>query len=347
MSVGGIIPYLSMTEARVKGLDGIRALCALFLLWGHMAQKDFTSWGLSLLPLPECSAYVFFVISGFLVGFRMDVLSSPKAYYRKKAKRILPLYYSYILLTSLVFLGIGRGEEVFNLRILYYVLLVPAIPFAASKGILPLVHLWFIGTLVLFYLVVPLFAKVKEEKQCLFASIIAVSWFIIKLLLRINGGGYFYRLVGCTCFDVLFIGVWGGLIMRKGFSHFDDSTKFVLSIIAWVLFLFSGFYGRYVPAPVRTEFVAVLSLIIIVTQQRQNPSIILENRIARFLGGVSYEIYVGHILLIILLSMLYVYWGLCTSAWLVYVVTTVAVVLFAFVFKVSLAFVLSPKNKRQ
>lgn len=174
---------------RLKGLDGIRALCALFILWGHMAQKDFADWGLGTFPFPECCAYVFFVISGFLAGFRIDTISSPIGYYRKKAKRILPLYYSYISVVVLVFSLLGRGSAVLNTNLLYYLFLVPSIPFAKTNGVLPLVHLWFIGTILLFYLVFPLFAKVKEEKRAIYAIVISFIWLVIKLLLKINGGG--------------------------------------------------------------------------------------------------------------------------------------------------------------
>ena len=105
---------------RLKGLDGIRALCAILLLCGHMAQKDFVSWDITPLPLPECAAYVFFAISGVLAGLRIDSIHSTHEYYAKKARRILPLYYAYILITIIVFFSLGRKSEVFNYRLLFH-----------------------------------------------------------------------------------------------------------------------------------------------------------------------------------------------------------------------------------
>lgn len=325
----------SRKDIRLKGLDGIRALCALFILWGHMRQKDFASWELDTFPLPECCAYVFFVISGFLAGFRINTISSPIGYYRKKAKRILPLYYSYISVVVLVFLLLGRGSQVLNNNLLYYLFLVPGIPFARTNGILPLVHLWFMGTLVLFYLVFPLFAKVKEEKRAIFAIVISFIWLVFKLLLRINGGGYYYRLVSITCFDILFMGVWGGLMIRKGLSFFG--RKIVLpGVVAWGLFLLSGVYGRTIPAPLRAEYVSVLALIMIVYYQKSSSFSLLENKVTRFLGGISYEIYVCHILIVILLSDYFCQMNWQLAGWLLYLIVTVMVVICAFVTKLFL-----------
>ena len=139
-----------MSNSRVKGLNGIRALCALFILLGHISQRDFCQWEITSLPLPECCAYVFFLISGILAGYRIDQTGDVLSYYRKKARRILPLYYFYVIISVLLFVVMGRLDEVLDSRLWYYLFLVPQIPFCSHTGILPLVHLWFIGTIVLF-----------------------------------------------------------------------------------------------------------------------------------------------------------------------------------------------------
>ena len=321
---------------RLKGLDGIRALCALLLLWGHIAQKDFVSWEITRLPLPECVAYVFLAISGVLAGYRINSVHSMRDYYAKKARRILPLYYSYILITIVVFILLGRTSEIINTKLFYYLFLVPSIPFALSQGILPLVHLWFIGTLVLFYLCIPLFAKLDECKKKRYALTIAAIWFIAKMIMRIMGGGIVYRLISCTSFDVLFLSVWCGLQLKDGIS-IGGAMAVVFSIIAWCLFLLSGLYGHIIPAPVRIEFISALSLIIIVTQQRQQYSRLLENQFARFLGSISYEIYVGQILLIILVSQLFMRLNPDIPDLAIYMTTTLSVVLFAYILKVGVS----------
>ena len=154
-----------MANSYIKGLHGIRALCALFILWGHISQHDFCQWEIFSLPIPECCAYVFFVISGFLAGYRIDKTNCLVPYYKKKVRRIFPLYYFYLVVTFFVYLVIGWGEQMLDCRLLYYLFLLPQIPFCSHDGILPLVHLWFIGTIVLFYFIFPFFAKLKEDKR--------------------------------------------------------------------------------------------------------------------------------------------------------------------------------------
>lgn len=317
-----------MRGERLKGLNAIRALCALFILWGHVAQPDFCRWEIASLPLPECCAYVFFVISGFLAGYRIDKAEGSLVYYDKKARRILPLYYSYLVISVLVFVAVGRSEEVLDSRLLYYLFLVPQIPFSKADGIIPLVHLWFIGTIVLFYVLFPLFAKLKADKRVTGAAVIAVLWLLLKLLLRYFAGqdSTLYRLVGVTSLDVLFVGVWAGLLLREGNPLLEKTKRMRwLGVAAWVLFLSSGFYGRLIPAPVRVEFIALLALAMIVTQQAESPFPNLEIKFLDGLGAISYEIYVTQILVIVLLSQACSKLGVEIPAVAVYLVCTAVV----------------------
>lgn len=296
-----------MENARLKGLDALRALCALFILWGHIAQKDFCQWNLFSIPLPICCAYVFFTVSGFLAGYRMDSVRSRSvgSYLKWKSRRILPAYYLYILISVVVFAALSRLDEVLNDRLFYYLFLFPSIPFCTQDGILPLVHLWFIGTIALFYLSIPFFARLRKEKAPAYALFIAVVWFVLKMAVRFILGKdtFAFRFLGITCFDILYLGVWAGMLERKGcrlFQRIKESR--LIGIFAWVLFLLSGVYGVYVPAPVRTEFMALVALAIILTQQTSRPIPCLENKVFHWLGNISYEIYVVQIIVIILLS---------------------------------------------
>lgn len=326
-----------MFGTRLSGLDGLRAICALFLLWGHIAQHDFCNWRLLSIPVPECCAYVFFVISGFLAGFRMDSISSICHYYKKKARRILPLYYSYLILSVLAYICLGKTTEVINTKLLYYMLLLPNIPFSNQAGILPLVHLWFIGTLVFFYLLFPLFARLKDRTP-LVSFLIIIFWFALKLIARFFLGkdSFVYRFVGVTSFDILFLGVLSGIALKNGSRITTAIKKSIiskpLSITAWLLFLLSGLYGSLIPAFVRSEYIAVLALLIILTQQCPKPLPRLDCTLFKWLGNISYEIYVVQILVIILLSEGYTALHLNLSGILIYLICTLIVIGVAWVY---------------
>ena len=296
-----------MSTTHLKGLNALRGICAVFILLGHSAQNDFTTWSIQPIPVPECCAYVFFVISGFLAGYKIESISSARTYFKKKAQRLLPPYFFYIVLTIVVYLCLGRTAEVINPSLWYYIVLIPEIPFCLYNGILPLVHLWFIGSLVLFHIVFYAFSLFRGNRIT-GATVIIVFWFSLKLLIRcfLGNDSFFYHFVGVTCFDILFLGVLGGIALRKKsivISHLlTPMVAPTLSCFSWLLFLASGFYGRFIPAPIRPEFISVLALVIIITNQISKPVPFLEHRILDWLSNISYEVYIYQVLLIILLS---------------------------------------------
>ena len=337
-----------MGSSRIKGLDGIRALCALFILLGHIPQRDFCQWDIVSLPLPECCAYVFFLISGFLAGYRIDHTGDILSYYRKKARRILPLYYSYVIISVLLLVGLGRSDEVLNSSLWYYLFLTPQIPFCSQTGIMPLAHLWFIGTIVLFYALFPFFTTLKEDKRIVGAAVIAVAWLLIKLSLRVCAGteSVLYHFVTITSLDVLFAGVFAGLLMRKENPVLVRMKEMTwLGLAAWLLFLGSGLYGWLVPAPVRVEFIALLAVVIIITQQASSPAPDLEINFLDWLGNISYEIYVVQIIVIILLSMAYSKVGIEIPDAIIYLVCTVLVIGVAWCFHKILGELIKVKHK--
>jgi len=333
---------MPVKEAYLKGLNALRVICALSLVLGHTAQRDFASWDVFFIPVPECCVYVFFVISGFLAGYRIEFISSAGSYFKKKALRLLPQYFFYIAITAIVFLFLGRSSEVINPSLWYYALLVPGIPFCNHNGILPLVHLWFIGSLVLFHIVFFLFSKFKGSRIT-GATIIIIIWFCFKVLSRIILGkqSFVYRFSGITCFDILFLGVVGGIAYREkaGFISFliEPSHARFFCAISWILFLTSGLYGKFIPAIIRPEFVSVLSLIMIITQQVPKIRPFLENRVFDWLSGISYEVYVCHILVIILLSTGYSHIKIALPGIIVYFVCISIIILSSWVFKHALA----------
>lgn len=322
----------------LRGIDGLRAICALIILLGHIPAKTFAGWDVDSTSLPVCCAYVFFVISGFLAGNRLSDWSSPRVYWIRKAKRLFPLYYSYILVSIIVFAILKRNDEILNPRLLYYLFLVPSVPFCESNGIVPLVHLWFIGTLSLFYFVFALFANLcrnkGENRAIASAGIICVSWFFIKILIHLIWGKdtFAYRFVGITCFDVLFLGVVGGLLLQK-YGHILCKYANIVAFFSWLLFLLSGLYGNFIPAPIRTEFIAIIALAIIWSQQSVPFSRFLDNGFFHWLASISYEIYVTQVIIIVLLSSVFCSLGLHLSDFSVYLVAVISVFVVSWIWK--------------
>ena len=109
----------------LKGLDTLRAIAALIVVWGHiellkrkkgfenLIDKDFH------IPSGHLAVVLFFVISGFLITYLLvkerdrEGKISFKKFYLRRILRIWPLYYLIILLSFLLFREDYSGRTIF------------------------------------------------------------------------------------------------------------------------------------------------------------------------------------------------------------------------------------------
>ncbi|MBQ9417265.1 MAG: acyltransferase, partial [Bacteroidales bacterium] len=105
------------SSIHLPGLNGLRAIAALSVMWGHVFQPDFGGWGVEgfTLPLANAGVTLFFVISGFLITYlllneqqRSGSVSVPK-FYMRRILRIWPLYFIYMLVALSVLREWGGG----------------------------------------------------------------------------------------------------------------------------------------------------------------------------------------------------------------------------------------------
>lgn len=97
------------SASRIAELDGIRGIAILSVLIYHlfsytMVRRTWTGAAGSILRITDHGARgvdLFFVLSGFLItGILLDARSDPhyfRNFYARRALRILPLYYSVLL----------------------------------------------------------------------------------------------------------------------------------------------------------------------------------------------------------------------------------------------------------
>ena len=102
----------------------------------------------------------------------------------------------------------------------------------------------------------------------------------------------------------MMIGAIGAIGFHKKNNPFLCTfTNMWTQILSWLIFVLSGFFSEFIPALIRTEFIAILSLFLIMSQIEGKPKFInLENKYFDFIGKISYGIYVIHPLIIFLLS---------------------------------------------
>lgn len=297
---------------RLTGLDGLRFMAIMILVYGHCSQNDFISIGdgdtIWSFPLPDGCLTILFVLSGFLAGYFAEKSKDVKTYYLKRATRIFPVYYFYLIIVSLAFLLIGNREEVFNDRLWCYVFSMGIIPFCKSNGILPFVHLWFVSSVALFYAIFPWIVKISKEEFSRWSLGCFLAMFVGKMALYFCFGKdtMAYRLVASSQFDCIFCGVYVATLVKNRSEMVKIiGNNRIITIIAWLLFVFGGLYSSMIPAPIRNEFFMVVAVAIILGLTCEKPLIKLEGDFWRFMGKISYDIFVMHIIILLAISWIY------------------------------------------
>ena len=151
----------------LPGLNGLRAIAALSVMWGHTFQRDFGDWGVEGFKLPVVADGVtlFFVISGFLITYLLlheqeqsRTVSIPK-FYMRRILRIWPIYYLYLLI------AVFSTSTWHDPNIWYYCFFTANIPFILTVGIWPIVHYWSLGVEEQFYLFWPWLVKLTKGRH--------------------------------------------------------------------------------------------------------------------------------------------------------------------------------------
>ena len=324
---------MSKTSINLPGLSIVRTICAFSILFGHFYQ--FGDWGVlekTPIPLPEIYLPVvtFFVITGFLItwGFLNEesqdgdigIINS----YKRRAKRILPLYYIGIIV-GLLALWLCGDPIKGNLWGLFA--LQPNITHILGTTPFPLWHYWFLGTEVTFYLLFPLLFKISRQHRLHIIAAVAILWILLKWgSYFVFGKGLVYRYLGVTEMDTLLFGSVAAILFYEQKTWLlRVCNNLWFAIISWGLFLTTQLWVPLLPSPVRSLIIALFSLMVILSSFCGHP--VLENRFSQFFSRISYGIYIFHPIVIYVCAEVLKHYqlniGLPLSVLLVVVLTTV------------------------
>jgi peptidoglycan/LPS O-acetylase OafA/YrhL len=153
---------------RVPALDGIRGCAILFVIAFHahavfLNPSEIPAPLFRLLALGWSGVDLFFVLSGFLItGILLDSRGKPgffRAFYKRRARRILPLYFAYLIVIFAVCQGAALVFGISNPW--RHVSLIPYLTFSMNWMPGPgtddqwLGHLWSLAVEEQFYLIWP------------------------------------------------------------------------------------------------------------------------------------------------------------------------------------------------
>ncbi len=307
----------------LPGLNGLRAIAAISVLLSHVFSPTFGNWEITPMSLYLFSDGVtlFFVISGFLITFlllkelsKKNTIDIPK-FYMRRILRIWPLYYTVLGIAIIIAIVWNTENEILNNRLWYYIFFAANIPFLSANGISFIVHYWSIGVEEQFYLFWPWLVKIKR-KLLLIALVVLFGWLGLKFgsYLLFTNKSVIYRFFAVTRFHCMMIGAIGAILYYYENKWFNRifSNKQIL-ILVWLLIGIAGLYVNFIPAIIRAEYIAILSLFLIMSQVNKRQKVLsLENKYFDYIGKISYGIYVIHPLVIFVVSKIYVYLQLNT-----------------------------------
>lgn len=299
---------------RIKNLDTFRAIAAIVVMIGHIELFRNNNWGNSLVdlvPSGHTAVMMFFVISGFLITYLLTKEKnrygsiSLKDFYLRRVLRILPLYYLIILISYFLF------ENAPDLKtITFAVGLLPNVSHAIGCGWAASPQIWSIGVENLFYLFFPLIMIVVPNKKMIPVLSILILAFAIfphfvdyvnirtiqNSQLALFNQKFFY----CSKFDSLLIGCLIGFAFAQNHSLLNVLynkwfffSSALLAVILW--------FGNIETKHFNDELMSVLFAVVILNVcTNPNMNIRFENRFTKFLGRISYGIYMYHWLVLLL-----------------------------------------------
>jgi peptidoglycan/LPS O-acetylase OafA/YrhL len=302
------------TASKLPGLNGLRAIAASLVIFGHVYQIAGLYGIQEAIPVYHRSVggdmvNLFFVISGFIITYillrekQATNHISLKNFYIKRILRIWPLYF---LIFGAVFIlsnftSVYSGFDTLNSKSVivfcFFIINFNSF-FHFPLSVLP--HYWSLSVEEQFYLFWPLLLKRLNPLVTAIVVIIAVVFLRNFAALMSNRGSHqtfwlnLSDVIQQTRFGSMAIGVIGAIMLEK-IKRFDKLLfKTPIQIMCWAIFLFSILAKWYIPY-IHYEVMALLYLYLIlaVTISRK-PIISLENRFFDWTGSISYGLYMYH-----------------------------------------------------
>jgi peptidoglycan/LPS O-acetylase OafA/YrhL len=291
-------------------LDNLRAIAVLLVIVSHWFSSEhflnrYTSNG-------AYGVTLFFVLSGFLItGILLDYKSKIQAhtsslkvalriFYIRRALRIFPIYY--ILLFILFIwqtdsISSSFGWHFFYLSNVYFWLQ------GSFHGSLS--HFWSLAVEEQFYLLWPLLLLMIPQRNILFLFLIGVLSSMIFRFFMVTANNEMARFLLPANIDSFCIGGFFSLVMREKLKWTQNihQSKWTRIILATVFFLFAILieHAAFSAGIKSALFLCTLSIsfgfMILGTCQQGTPMLlkpILHNRPLRFIGKISYGMYLYH-----------------------------------------------------
>lgn len=223
----------------IKQLDGIRAIAALMVMFFHFfknieANSQFYSAIKKISIFGQTGVSLFFVLSGFLITRILLSTKEKKNYFKnfylRRALRIFPLYYLFLIIYYFLIPSISNFQFVpFNQQIYYWIYIQNfAITFNWKNSGPD--HFWSLAVEEHFYLFWPLMVYfIQYQKIKLGLLLIIILAFISRLFFIENKIDVFYFTL--TRMDELALGALLASFEKDGKLNYAKTKIFFISIV--------------------------------------------------------------------------------------------------------------------
>lgn len=267
-----------------KGLDGVRTLACIGIVLMHvLANTEYNLSGFiydKMIPSFTNLTFLFMSVSGFgmccgyydrMISGNIDIVS----FYKKRYKKILPFFALLCFMDLIISPSLNSLYEVFANLTLCFGLIPNADITVIGVG-------WFLGTVFAFYMLFPFFCFLLADKKRAWLALI-VSY-IMNYLCRV----YFDAGRKSIAYSFIYFMVGGMVYIYKEEIEKIASMKWI-SIILLVLSV-----GTYYFVPVTTLVMLLIGTCILIMSLFISEKGLLINPIMKFIGGISFEIYLCH-----------------------------------------------------
>jgi peptidoglycan/LPS O-acetylase OafA/YrhL len=285
---GGKVP-----ASGFPGLDGLRTLAVLLVILSHQFI-----WKLGWVGVQTFFVLSGYLITGILYRAREDTLSTYlRNFYGRRVLRIFPLYYAYLGGLALVF-AFGKLPPTVGTRLSYAALYVANhYPVESDEGARLLWHFWSLAVEEQFYLVWPFliyFCPQRLLRPLLLAIVAAGPAVRYVLTDQFPLGGYFTL----THLDAFALGALSVLYPWKLRQPLATLVCVGLGALGLIMLgndqPFPGLKHGWGYMFGLSVFNAASAQLIELLVRREFLPRLFENAVVRYLGKISYGIYIFH-----------------------------------------------------